>query len=139
MSTVGKNGKGKYMHEASLVQGLLDMILNAVEKHNKARPEERAVRVQEIVCELGLIACVEARTLTACFELFAEGTLAEGATLTLNTTPLACRCESCGHAFSLAQRRFVCPACGSENIHSSGGHGLTLQSLRVESEGTDHD
>ena len=87
---------------------------------------------------VGLIACVEAQTLTACFELFAEGTLAEGATLTLNTAPLACRCENCGHAFSLTQRRFVCPACGSENIHFNGGHGLTLQSLRVESEETDH-
>ena len=103
------------MHEASLVQGLLDMALKAVEEHNAAHPDNRALRIQEITCELGLIACVEAQTLTACFELFAEGTLAEGATLTLNTAPLACRCENCGHAFSLAQRRFVCPACGSSN------------------------
>ena len=127
------------MHEASLVQGLLGMALKAVEEHNAAHPENRVTRIQEIVYELGLIACVEARTLTACFELFAEGTVAEAATLTLNTAPLACRCESCGHAFSLTQRRFVCPACGGENIHFSGGHGLTLQSLRVESEETDHD
>ena len=126
------------MHEASLVQGLLDMALKAVEEHNAAHPDNRALRIQEITCDLGLIACVEAQTLTACFELFAEGTLAEGATLTLNTAPLACRCENCGHAFSLTQRRFVCPACGSENIHFNGGHGLTLQSLRVESEETDH-
>ncbi len=127
------------MHEASLVQGLLDIAQNAMREHNEAHPGNRVTRIQEIVCELGLLACVEARTLTACFELFAEGTLAGGATLTLNTAPLACRCESCGHAFSLTQRRFVCPACGGENIHFSGGHGLTLQSLRVESEERDHD
>ena len=46
------------MHEASLVQGLLDMALKAVEKHNAAHPDNRALRIQEITCELGLIACV---------------------------------------------------------------------------------
>lgn len=122
------------MHEASLVQGLLDLALNAVEEHNAAHPEKRVARIQEIECELGLIACVEPRTLTGCFELFAEGTLAEGATLSLRTAPLACRCTDCGHAFDLTRRHFVCPACGGENIHFSKGHGLTLLALRVEPE-----
>lgn len=44
------------MHEASLVQGLLDMALKAVEEHNAAHPDNRALRIQEITCELGLIA-----------------------------------------------------------------------------------
>ncbi len=126
------------MHEAALVQGLLDTALKAVEEHNRQQPEARVKRIEELVCQLGLIACVEAQTLTACFELFAEGTLAQGARLTLETAPLVCRCESCGQSFELHQRRFVCPACGGDTIHFSGGHGLTLLSLRVESEDTDH-
>lgn len=126
------------MHEAALVQGLLETALKAVEEHNSAHPETGVRRIEELVCQLGLIACVEPQTLAACFELFAEGTLAEGAKLTLDTAPLACRCESCGENFELHQRRFVCPTCGGENIHFSGGHGLTLLSLRVESEDTGH-
>lgn len=127
------------MHEASLVQGLLDMALKAVAEHNAAHPQNPVIRIQEIECGLGLIACVEAQTLSACFELFAEGTLAENARLTLRTIPLDCRCTDCGHAFSLTQRHFACPRCGGENIHFSGGHGLTLLALHVESEETDHD
>ena len=127
------------MHEASLVQGLLNLALRSVREHNAAHPDQRVGRIEEVVCEMGLLACVEARTLEACFELFAEGTEAEGATLTLTTAPLACRCEDCGHAFELRHRHFVCPECGGENIHFSGGHGLTLQSLRVDTEDTHHD
>lgn len=127
------------MHEASLVQGLLDLALKAVHEHNDAHPERRIARIEELVCEMGLIACVEERTLRACFELFAEGTEAEGATLTLTTAPLACRCEDCGQDFELRHRHFVCPLCGGENIHFSGGHGLTLQSLRVDTEEAHHD
>ncbi|MDR2745033.1 MAG: hydrogenase maturation nickel metallochaperone HypA [Desulfovibrio sp.] len=126
------------MHEASLVQGLLSTALAAVERHNADNPENRALRIQEIECELGLISCVEPQTLTGCFELFAEGTPAEGAALTLRTVPLDCACAACEHAFKLAQRRFVCPRCGSEEIHFSGGHGLMLVALRVESEEQDH-
>lgn len=127
------------MHEASLVQGLLDLALKSVREHNAAHPEQPVARIAELVCEMGLIACVEPRTLEACFELFAEGTAAEGAKLTLETAPLACRCEDCGKSFELRHRHFVCPECGGENIHFSGGHGLTLQSLRVDTEETHHD
>lgn len=122
-----------------MAQGLLNVALSSVRDHNKAHPEQRAGRIREIVCGMGLIAGVEARTLEACFELFAEGTEAEGAQLTLTVLPLACRCEQCGQAFELRQRHFVCPHCGGENIHFSGGHGLVLQSLRVDTEETDHD
>ena len=100
------------MHEATLVQGLLDMAIKAVNEHNTANPESPVVRIEEFQCELGLLACVEAQTLTACFELLAEGTLAEGAKLTLTSAPLACNCHQCGHECGLAQRHFVCPSCG---------------------------
>ncbi|MDR3357773.1 MAG: hydrogenase maturation nickel metallochaperone HypA [Desulfovibrio sp.] len=126
------------MHELSLAQGLLSTALAAVERHNADNPENRALRIQEIECELGLISCVEPQTLTGCFELFAEGTPAEGAALTLRTVPLGCACSVCGHTFKLTQRRFVCPQCGSEEIHFNGGHGLMLVALRVESEEQDH-
>ncbi|GFH62942.1 MAG: H+-translocating [NiFe] hydrogenase complex, nickel insertion protein HypA [Candidatus Desulfovibrio kirbyi] len=122
------------MHEASLVQELLRIALGAVDTHNADNPANRAVRIQEIVCDIGLIASVEPQTLTGCFELFAEGTLAEGATLTLNTVPLDCECTACGHTFSLTQRSFVCRRCGAGELHFSGGHGLSLTSLRVEEE-----
>ena len=75
------------MHEASLVQGLLDMCLTAVREHNAAHPEAPVTRVEEVRCQLGLLSCVEPQTLTACFELFTEDTPAAGARLVLETAP----------------------------------------------------
>lgn len=124
------------MHEAALVQGLLRTALRAVEEHN-ARPGVPQVRrIRRLSCRLGLLSCVEAETLRACFELFAEGGPAQGAELVLETAPLDCRCADCGTTFALRRRHFVCPACGGERLHFSGGHGLTLMGLDVEAEKT---
>lgn len=122
------------MHEAALVQGLLRTALRAVEEHN-ARPGALTVRrIRRLSCRLGLLSCVEAETLRACFELFAEGGPAQDAELVLETAPLECRCDACGATFALTRRHFVCPACGGERLHFSGGHGLTLMGLDVEAE-----
>mgnify|MGYP004722321107 FL=1 len=132
------------MHEASLVQGLLNVAFNAMEEHN-ARVDARraagdthagrkAVRITRLACSLGPLSCVEPRTLTACFELLAEGTPAEGAQLLLETEPLPCRCEDCGAAFELRERRFACPACGSHALRFQGGHGMTMTGLDVTAE-----
>ena len=123
------------MHEASLCQGLLDLVVQTVDKHNQENPPEKRIRrVREIVCELGLYSCVEATTLASCFELFAENTCAEGALLTIRYAPLPCKCLGCGHTFTTDKRQFHCPVCGCDNIHFDGGHGLMLMSLSVDTE-----
>lgn len=122
------------MHEAALVQGLLRTAVRAVEEHNARPGARRAARISRLNCRLGLLSCVEPETLRACFELFAEGSLAQGAELVLETAPLDCRCDACGTAFALTRRHFVCPSCGGERLRFSGGHGLTLMGLDVEAE-----
>ena len=124
------------MHEAALVQGLLRTALRAVEEHNARPGARRAGRLTRLCCRLGLLSCVEPQSLRACFELFAEGTPAEGAELVLETAPLACRCEDCGATFALERRHFLCPACGGERLQFHGGHGLTLMGIDVEAENT---
>lgn len=126
------------MHEASLVQGLLDVAMNELEKYQATHPGPRLV-ISEVSCELGLISCVEEETLKACFELFAEGTVAEHAALRLSRAPLACECSDCGTAFAIKKRDFFCPCCGGTNIRFSGGHGLTLIGLAVECEENGND
>lgn len=126
------------MHEASLVQGLLDMVLKALADYNAGSPAKRAVAIKEIVCGAGLLGGFEEQTLRACYEIFAEGTPAENAALVIRPIPLACACRACGQKFELVKRRFVCPACGSEEIDFSGGNGLVLLAINVESEENDN-
>lgn len=127
------------MHEASLVQGLLEIIEKSVADYNQAHPGDRAAKVREIVCGAGLLACFEANTLRGCFEIFSAGGIAEGASLKINTMPLKCECENCGENFELSRRHFVCPHCGGEHINFHGGNGLTLLELNVEREDAEND
>lgn len=120
------------MHEASLAQGLLRVAQESVRSWNARHPEAPAGRVTSLKVGLGLLSCVEVTTFRGCFELLAEGSDLNGARLEVERTPLGCNCQDCLGSFSLTERHFVCPHCGSRNISFSGGHGLTLLSLEVE-------
>ncbi len=112
------------MHETSLAAGLLRIITEEAQKHHV----HRIVRVR---LGLGLLACIEAQTLTACFALLAENTVAAGAHVVIEILPLPCTCRQCHEAFTLTQRHFICPACHSKDIDFSGGHGCTLLGLEA--------
>lgn len=122
------------MHEASLVQGLLELVNSARDDWNSSGKGAKAGKIREIICGAGLLAGFEEQTLRACFEIFAEGTAAEGARLVISTIPLDCQCEKCGEHFQLVERHFICPVCGSDNIDFRGGNGLVLQAVNVDSE-----
>ena len=122
------------MHEASLAQGLLKIALASLEEHAQKNPGGKALKIKEIVCDAGLFAGFEDSTLRACLELFAEGTPCEDAILTINTLPLDCRCQTCGKGFQAEKRRFSCPHCGGEEVDFSGGRGLTLKAINVDTE-----
>ncbi len=113
------------MHEASLVAGLLNIIKDEAHKH-------KVEHVISVRVGLGLLACIEPVTLTACFELFAENTVADGATLHIEITPLICICGDCMYTFTLTKRQFICPHCQGKNIDFSGGHGCTILAIEAK-------
>lgn len=129
------------MHEASLVSGLLNLALDEVKKYNASleRGASPVISINGITLDVGLISCVEEETLIGCFEIMAEGTLAEGAKLTVRRLPLPCQCRECGKPFELTSRRhFACPHCGSEKITFEGGQGCTMSKLDVNVEEKSH-
>lgn len=121
------------MHEASLVQGLLKIVFESLDAYNKAHPQTPAGEVREIVCEAGLLTCVEEETLRACFEIFAEGTVAQKAQLKVKIRPLQCVCQTCGKSFEIVKREFSCPWCESPEIRFKDSSGLVLMSINVAS------
>lgn len=126
------------MHETSLIEGLMKIAFQATDKFQLANPHGKPPKIKEIICEAGLLAAIEKETLQACFEIFSEDTIAEGARLTVNTASLECDCAACGHKFLLKRRHFVCPRCQSEDIKFKGGRGLVLQSIEIECEEEKH-
>ena len=122
------------MHEASLAQGLLELVLNTLEDFKNKNPESAKLKLKEIVCGAGLFAGFEDSTLRSCFEMFAEDTPCEGANLKIDIIPLDCVCRECGKEFQLIKKPYRCPSCGSDELDFSGGSGLTLMAINVDSE-----
>lgn len=128
-----QNGKLQ-LHEASLVHGLLNLVEQSIKNYTLSGSQKKAGKIREIKCSYGLLACFEENTLQACFEIFSEDTIAAGAKLSLELEPLDCVCKSCARRFTLFERDFKCPHCGSAEINFKGGNGLILQAIEVEEE-----
>lgn len=118
------------MHEITLVTGLFEIIQEQV----AARGIESISRVR---LKVGELAGVEPMTLAACFEVVAEGTVAEGAQLEIEAVPLSGRCRGCGDGFRVENFSFICPACGGGDVELTGGKELYLESLEAVCKG-DH-
>ncbi|MGJ3523830.1 hydrogenase maturation nickel metallochaperone HypA [Nitratidesulfovibrio sp. D1] len=113
------------MHESSIVEGILRIVSDEAARYG-------AARVSRVSLAVGLLACVEPRTLTACFELLAEGTPAEGAPLDVHLLPLRGACPACGDV-ETRKRNFSCPSCGHDAVHWTGGRELYIASIEVPS------
>ena len=113
------------MHEMSIAQGLLDIIIQESEQHQVSR-------VVSISLKVGELSAVEPESLKFCFELITEGTLAEGAKLEIERVPIGCHCRDCGHHFTVKNLLFSCPKCQSHAAEMLSGRELSLESFEAE-------
>ena len=113
------------MHEMTIASGILDVAVAAAEKEGAGK----IVRVNVVAGELRGIVPMQ---LTFCFEMLAEGTIAEDACLNLEITPLRGRCQECAETFVLEQYHYQCPKCGSQDIQTEGGTELRVSDIDVE-------
>jgi hydrogenase nickel incorporation protein HypA/HybF len=66
------------------------------------------------------------------FDTLASGTLAEGARLEFSRVPGQAHCRACGHTVTIDELYAVCPDCGEFALDVTGGNGVYLDSLDVE-------
>ncbi len=117
------------MHEASLVQSLLEQVAGLMREHG-------APRVQKIQVCIGEFSGVEPELFRSAYELLVENSFARGAELHLQTVPLRARCRDCGIEFSVQQFCFQCPTCSSRSVQTIQGEDLLLESVTLEADDT---
>lgn len=116
------------MHEIAIVSTLFEIINRQVE-------ERRIETISRVCLKVGELATVEPMTLTACFEVLAEGTAAQGAELVIETVPLMGLCEACGASFRVVRYNFACPFCSSDTVAVVSGQELYIESLEATCKG----
>jgi len=115
------------MHETAIVEGLMRILEQQAERHGVAG-------VSRVNLKVGRLRAVEPRQLVACFEMFAEGTRAEGAVLAIDEVPVRARCKACGMEFEVPRYRFECPGCGGGDVEVIAGQELYIESFEVAGE-----
>ncbi|TXT37340.1 MAG: hydrogenase nickel incorporation protein HypA/HybF [Comamonadaceae bacterium] len=118
------------MHETAIVGGLMRILEQKATRHGVAR-------ISRVLLKVGRLCAVEPQQLIACFEMFAEGTVADGAELVIDVIGVRGRCRQCAHAFDVPRYRFECPACGGNDIEVIQGQELYIESFEAVSREAD--
>ena len=117
------------MHELSVCQALIGQV-------EKVARENGAHRVISIVIAVGPLSGVDAGLLEHAYPVAAAGTLAEHATLTIETVPVRVRCRSCSAETGAQVNRLVCGDCGDWQVDVIAGEEMLLTRVEIETEAT---
>ena len=71
--------------------------------------ENNAEKIKEVSLIIGEMAGVETESLRFSFDLLANGTIVDGAKLSVKKMPLIAKCDKCGGKYHLKSYNFFCP------------------------------
>ncbi len=110
------------MHELSIARSLLGLVRESV-------PVGAVVRSAQL--RVGPLQAVEPDAMKLAWRAATEGTVFEGAELSLTLVPWALCCRECGRSWSSENWSDPC-TCGSCRVDPVGGDELTLVSIEVD-------
>ena len=113
------------MHEMSIAQSVLDIVLQESRNH-------KINRVLSVAVKVGELSAVETESLRFCFDFLTKGTPAEGARLDIEEVQVTCRCQECGSKFTVQELVFTCPSCQSPKVEMLSGRELSVESFEAE-------
>lgn len=113
------------MHEFSVTQQILDVVLNHAE-------ESGAGRVTRIELVIGEMTGFVDDSIQLCFDALSLDTAAQGAELVFRRVPVRARCRSCGAEFEPEEMDWRCRQCEALGGEVIAGRELYVDSIDVE-------
>jgi hydrogenase nickel incorporation protein HypA/HybF len=113
------------MHELPVTQSLLEIAL----RHAK---QADAKRVTDLHIVMGELATMVDDSIQFYWDLIAEGTIAQGATLHFRRVPAELQCMACFTKYNPKEMELVCPNCGSVGVKIIAGEEFSLEAIDVE-------
>jgi hydrogenase nickel incorporation protein HypA/HybF len=108
------------MHELAITQDIIDVVCE----------HAQGAKIRRIVLEIGKLSAVLPDAVRFCFELCAEGTVAEGAELEILEPSGLARCRVCNCHVTLDRPIGLC-SCGSADLEWISGEELKINELEV--------
>lgn len=113
------------MHEFAITAQLLEQV-------ERAAQQQGASHVLAVNVIAGERAGIVLDSMQFYFDELARGTVAQGAQLAVEYTPLRFHCESCAQDYIPRGEHFECPRCKMVGQLADDGTALVIQSIQVE-------
>jgi len=116
------------MHELPITESILRVVLRHAEGQNVRR-------VVTIRLRIGRLSDLEDEWIQRYFDYLSAGTVAEGARLEIERTPVVMRCSACGASYEAETGRMgdlVCPACGERGGTLLSGREYHIKEMEVQ-------
>ena len=113
------------MHELSLAEAINKTIVELCQR-------SRWIRVRHVVLKIGHMRQIDPEVLSFAFNIVANGTVTDGAELSILELPIVFKCHTCGKETSGEGATFMCLNCGSTDVELLSGMELTIESMEVE-------
>jgi hydrogenase nickel incorporation protein HypA/HybF len=116
------------MHELSITQGILSVVLETVQRNGCGR-------VTAINLVIGDLSSFVDDSVQFYFDFLSRDTLAAGARLNFRREAATATCWDCSLEFKVkAPLGCACPACGSVRLAITGGQEFYVESIEVDDE-----
>lgn len=112
------------MHEVGIMEQTLAIALENAQRQN-------AKKIHRLKMRIGTISGVVPEALSFAFDVVTQGTIAENATLTIETVPVTCYCPNCQLNFEPEELIYQCPQCHQISRQILTGKEIELTSLEV--------
>jgi hydrogenase nickel incorporation protein HypA/HybF len=116
------------MHELPITESILNIVLKHARMNN-------ARQVMFIHLQIGRLSDIQDEWLQKYFDYLSKGTVAEGAKLKIERTPVMVQCNECALSYEAdvgKGRDFVCPDCGAKGGSLLSGRDYYIKSLEVQ-------
>ena len=112
------------MHELAVTQNILAL---ALQYGNEAE----AAQVTDLYLVIGPFSSIVDDSVQFYWDIVAEGTICQGATLHFERIPARLVCQDCGTEYELQHELEFCPACQSSHVKIIQGDEFRLESIDI--------
>ena len=120
------------MHELAITKGILQVVI----RHAESSESCEASKVVSISLRIGELSDIVDEWMQRYFNYVSRDTIAEGAKIKIERTPVVAKCEDCNNAFPVNISEIEtsqCPICGMDgNVHIISGREMIIEEIEVE-------
>jgi hydrogenase nickel incorporation protein HypA/HybF len=113
------------LHEATVAAGILETV-------ERVAADNCATRITGIRLQIGEFTCIQPESLRFSLEALSEGTISQGAALSITRIKTTAACRGCRNEFEVHEIEFRCPTCASTDVELLSGRELVIESIEVD-------